>query len=83
MPVHTLKTLSKIKIPEIARSSILNMEYRKFSIKPPGFIHFKHSRGGLIGVGAYKREGLINVLKIFNSSLNICRLKIEKTMYIV
>ena len=32
---------------------------------------------------AYKKGGLINFLKILNTLLNICCLKIEKTIHIV
>ena len=38
---------------------------------------FKHARRG-----AYKGGGLIDLLKIFNSKLNICCLKIENNIHI-
>ena len=54
------------------------MSHRKISIHTPGgFVDSNHSRGGLIGEGAYKRWGQINFLKIFNSELNIYNLRIE------
>ena len=37
------------------------LQYRRFSIKPPGgLIDFKHSRGGLNGEGGLIREGGLN-----------------------
>ena len=69
----------------IQRLSVFIFIYTVNSLLSPlgGLIDFKYSKGGLLKMGLIREGDLINILKIFNSQLNICCLKIKNSIHIV